>query len=189
MQAAFACAPAASGRISGCQLLSWTSDNAAVLPKPKNSLLPVLIVLFLISYGLMALLVVEQGRTIDSQRNLIRSLFDDSTQLTQMKGKAFQKQHAEAQAQAQAKAHSQAQTPSTQIPSSRTQTPSAQTPLSQAPLTQAPLAQTPLTQDKDTPRGNAKSNRSAGKLRKAVPRKPPAGVADIMDERRTANIL
>lgn len=168
-------------------MLNWTSDNAAVLPKPKNSLLPVLIVLFLISYGLMALLVVEQGRTIDSQRNLIRSLFDDSTQLTQMKGKAFQKQHAEAQAQAQAKAHSQAQTPSTQIPSSRT--PSTQTPLTQTPLAQTPLTQTPLTQDKDTPRGNAKSNHSAGKLRKAVPRKPPAGVADITDERRTANFL
>ena len=114
MQAAFACAPATSGRRSGCQLLNWTSDNAAVLPKPKNSLLPVLIVLFLVSYGLMALLVVEQGRTIDSQRNLIRSLFDDSTQLTQMKGKAFQKQHAEAQAQAQANAHSQVQAPSSQ---------------------------------------------------------------------------
>jgi len=152
------------------------------MPKPKTSLLPVLIVLFLISYGLMALLVVEQGRTIDSQRNLIRSLFDDSTQLTQMKGKAIQKQHAEAQAQAQAKAHSQAQTPSTQIPSSRI-------PSTQTPSTQAPLTQTPLTQDKDTTRGNAKSNHSAGKLRKAVPRRPPSGVADIMDERRTANIL
>ncbi len=148
-------------------------------------MLPVLIVLFLVSYGLMALLVVEQGRTIDSQRNLIRSLFDDSSQLTQMKGKAFQKQHAEAQAQAQAKAHSQAQTPSTQIPASRI--PSTQTPLNQTPSAQAPVTQTPLAQD--TPRGNAKSNHSAGKIRKAVPRKPPSGVADIMDERRTANIL
>ena len=77
-------------------------------------MLPVLIVLFLISYGLMAVLVVEQSKTIDNQRGLIRSLFDDSTQLSQMKGKAFQKQRAEAQAQAEAKAHSQVQSPSTQ---------------------------------------------------------------------------
>jgi len=104
----------------GCPMLSWTSDNAIALPSPdpkpksKYSLLPVLVVLFLISYGLMSLLVVEQGRTIDNQRALIQSLFSDSTQLSQLKSKALQKQHAEAQAQAAAKAHSQAQTPSTQ---------------------------------------------------------------------------
>ena len=77
-------------------------------------MLPVLVVLFLISYGLMSILVVEQGRTIDNQRYLIRSLFGDSTQLSKLKGKELQKQRAEAQAQAEAKAHSQAQTPSTQ---------------------------------------------------------------------------
>lgn len=77
-------------------------------------MLPVLVVLFLISYGLMAMLVIEQGRTIDSQRNLIRSLFDDSTQLTQLKSKIFQQQRAEAQARADAKAKSQAKNPSTQ---------------------------------------------------------------------------
>ncbi|MBZ5574484.1 MAG: hypothetical protein LAO09_21720 [Acidobacteriia bacterium] len=77
-------------------------------------MLPVFVALFLISYGLMAVLVVEQGRTIDNQRSLIRSLFSDSTQLSQLKGKASQKQRAEAQAQADARAHSQVQTPSAQ---------------------------------------------------------------------------
>lgn len=99
-------------------MLNATSENLAVLSsptvKPKHSMLPILIVLFLVSYGLMAVLVVEQSRTIDSQRGLIRSLFNDSTQLSQMKGKAIQKQHAEAQAQADARAHSQVQSPSTQ---------------------------------------------------------------------------
>ena len=33
-------------------------------------MLPVFVVLFLVSYGLMTLLVVEQGRTIDNQRSL-----------------------------------------------------------------------------------------------------------------------
>ena len=104
---------AASGRRSGCQLLNLT-ETVLVITKPKYTLVPLLTVLFLISYGLMTLLIVEQGRTIDSQRYLIRQLFSDSSQLTALQGKAIQKQHAEAQAQAEAKAHSQAQTPSSQ---------------------------------------------------------------------------
>ncbi len=75
-------------------------------------MLAVLIVLFLASYGLMAMLVTEQGRTIDSQRWLIRSLFADSNHPAHTPGKASQKQPAAAQAQAPAKDHSQAQTPS-----------------------------------------------------------------------------
>ena len=65
-----------------------------------------LTILFLLSYGLLTMLVVEQGRTIDSQRNLIHLLFSDSVQLSSIKGKAAQKQNdarAEAQAQAQKK--------------------------------------------------------------------------------------
>ncbi len=47
------------------------------------------------------MLVVEQGHTIDAQRNLIRQLFSDSTELTSMKGKAAQqKQRAATQGQA-----------------------------------------------------------------------------------------
>lgn len=50
-------------------------------------MLPVLVVLFLISYGLLALLVVEQNRTITAQRSLIQQLFSDTIELTAMKGK------------------------------------------------------------------------------------------------------
>ena len=78
-------------------------------------MLPLLTVLFLISYGLMATLVVEQGRTIDSQHYLIKQLFKDSTELTSLKGAIFQKQHAQAQAQAEANAHSQVQAPTSQV--------------------------------------------------------------------------
>jgi hypothetical protein len=95
-------------------LLSWTSDNALLVPSPKpkakHSMLPVFVVLFLFSYGLMTLLVVEQGRTIENQRSLIQSLFDDSSKLAQLR----MRNQAQAQAQAAAKAHTQAQTPSTQ---------------------------------------------------------------------------
>jgi len=106
--------------LSGCPLINWTSDNALVLPssspkpKPKHSALPILVFLFFVCWGLMSLLIVEQGRTIESQRTLIRSLFEDSSQLSHLKGQASQKQRAQAQAQAEAKAHSQSQSPSTQ---------------------------------------------------------------------------
>jgi len=160
--------PAALGRRSGFQLLSWTQDATVTvpqaLPKPKprrkHSLLPVLIVLFLISYGLMALLAVEQDRTIASQRALITSLFSDSTELSGIKGKIVSKQNAQAKAQAEARAHSQAQTP----------------------LTQAPSTQ-------DTPGGNTQSSHNAGKARKPVPPKPPLGIADIVDGRRIVKTI
>ena len=107
--------PAALGLRLGWELLSWTTNDPVVVPKPKRSVLPVLVVLFLLSWGLMAVLVVEQGRIIDSQRGLIQSLFTDSNELMHLKDKIFKKQRAEAQAQAPAKNGSQAQTPSTQV--------------------------------------------------------------------------
>jgi hypothetical protein len=87
--------------------------------KSKHSLLPVLVVLFLISYALMTLLIIEQGTTISAQRWLIKELFVDSSQLTAMKGKAIQEHNAEAQAKAKAEAQSKSQThaPSVQVPS------------------------------------------------------------------------
>ena len=97
-------------------MLNWTpNEPAVVVPKPKRSVLPILVVLFLLSWGLMAVLVVEQGRIIDSQRGLIQSLFSDSNELIHLKDKIFKKQRAEAPAQAPAKDGSQAQTPPTQV--------------------------------------------------------------------------
>jgi hypothetical protein len=83
-----------------------------VVKKPSRSALPILVVLFVISYSLMTLLVFEQARTIESQRGLIRSLFQDSAQLSRMKIQAIQTQ--QAAAQAEAGEHSQVKTPSTQ---------------------------------------------------------------------------
>jgi hypothetical protein len=80
--------------------------------KPRNTMLPLLVVLFVVSYGLLALLVVEQGRTIDSQRYLIHELFQDTARLTASK-KAKPRQHAGATTQPQAQERSQ-KTPSTQ---------------------------------------------------------------------------
>jgi hypothetical protein len=49
--------------------------------------LPLLVILFIVSYGILTMLVFEQGQTIESQRGLIREMLRDSTQLAALKGK------------------------------------------------------------------------------------------------------
>ena len=49
--------------------------------------LPLLVILFIVSYGILTMLVFEQGKTIESQRSLIREMLKDSTQLATLKGK------------------------------------------------------------------------------------------------------
>jgi hypothetical protein len=160
---------ARKGRRSGWKVDNLTFQNQASLPsvtvekpseKPKKSaLLPVLIVLFVISYALMCTLVVEQGSTIDAQRFLIRQLLGDSTQLSAMKGRAFQQKQAEAKAQADAKAQAAGNAQSAGQPN--------------APATpQAPAVQP-----------NMNSKRSTGKLQKQKP-KPPQDASEMADERR-----
>lgn len=48
-------------------------------------MLPILIILFIFSYAILTMLVIEQGRTIDSQRALIREMLKDSNQLAVLK--------------------------------------------------------------------------------------------------------
>ena len=90
-------------------------------PRRKYGWLPLLTVLFLISYGLMTMLIIEQGQTIESQRALIRELFRDSTELSAVKMKALQAEHTQALSQ-----NPSSQNPSTQEPSVRKQAPSSQ---------------------------------------------------------------
>ena len=74
-------------------------------------MLPLLTVLFLISYGLMVLLAIEQNRTITSQRWLITELMSDSKELASLKGKLLnEKRNAEKHAGSRTQAH----VPSTQ---------------------------------------------------------------------------
>lgn len=109
--------------------------DAAPAPK-KQSWLPLLTVLFLISYGLMTMLIVEQGQTIESQRSLIRDLFRDSQELSAVK-----------------KAQSQGQAPAMQNPSNHpsTQAPSKQAPSSQAGPQAAPQRGTQKEASKQKP--------------------------------------
>ena len=115
----------------------------------KHGWLPILTVLFLVSYALMTMLIIEQGQTIESQRALIRELFRDSKELSAVRMRA-QEQHsqlAQAPSALMQSPAAQAQSnrfPSTQIPS--TQIPSTQIPSTQIPSTQAPQSKTPSSQ-------------------------------------------
>jgi len=61
-----------------------TPNQAAAKPA---AILPLLVILFIVSYGILTMLVFEQGQTIESQRTLIREMLKDSTQLATLKGK------------------------------------------------------------------------------------------------------
>lgn len=76
-----------SGRLGGTLTVTYSTQSEATRTKSRTTLLPLLIVLFLVSYGILTLLVVEQGRTIESQRGLITVMLRDSSQLAALKGK------------------------------------------------------------------------------------------------------
>jgi len=143
--------------------------DAPVAPK-KHVWLPLLTVLFLISYGLMTMLIVEQGRTIESQRALIRDLFRDSTELSAVRLKAAQDSALSSAAKTQARV---TQNPSSQLPS--TQHPSTQHPSTQASPSQAPSSQA-------GPQHRAQSQSTKQKPEFRMPSKP---AADLVDDVRT----
>ena len=71
-------------------ILSIVYSAECVAARTKSrpvALLPLLVILFIVSYGILTMLVFEQGQTIESQRSLIRQLLRDSTQLAALKGK------------------------------------------------------------------------------------------------------
>jgi hypothetical protein len=139
--------------------------NAIPAPKRKITLLPLLTVLFVISYGLMTLLIVEQGRTIQSQSNMIKILLPESRELWGLRGKAIAEKNS-------------MQAPSTQEqPCVRT--PSAQNPSFQTPSTQVSPMQVPSTQA-------APRHHSSGAGKSAKPETQlPAPASDLTDQRRS----
>jgi hypothetical protein len=155
----------------GCHLTTLFGSTAVMplaVAKKKRTLLPLLTIVFLFSYGLMTMLIVEQGAVIQSQRNLIQVLMRDSTELWGMKGKVVaDHQTARTQAQGRAQAPS-AQTPSTQIPST-------QTPTMKAPSTQA------------VPQHRSQSH--AGKIARPQSQVPPMPASDLVDQRRTLRTI
>jgi cytoskeletal protein RodZ len=128
-----------------------------VRPKRKYSLLPLLVVVFLLSYGLMTLLIVEQSNTIESQRSTIQQLLGTSTEMSALKNKQVQ--------QAQA----------AEVPSAPTQAPADVEKVSPVPA--------PSTQA--VPSEKANKAHSGARVRRPLPEKPPTPASDIADERRS----
>ena len=175
--------------------------KTAGMSRRKRSLLPLLIILFLISYGMLTKLVIDQDRTIDSQRTLIHLLFKDNLHLSALK---------KAEGRSQAKASQGTSSNSLQAPSSKL--PIIQTPLNQVPLNQVPLNQVPsnnvstsqvpsvkgpstqassekdpliqVPSGKTTAQNSAKTERKSGKAQKPAPNRPPAELTDPSDMRR-----
>ena len=129
--------------------------------------MPLLTILFLISYALMTLLIVEQGLTIENQRALIRDLFRDSAELSALKLKAVQENNKQLSGQAKSPAHG----PAAQLPSN--QIPSKQVPSNEVPLSQSPS---------DSVRQRRAQNPGNAKPRIQVPSRP---ASDLADERRS----
>jgi hypothetical protein len=134
----------------------------------KRGWMPLLTVLFLVSYGLMTMLIVEQGSTIESQRALIRDLLRDSTELWTAKGRAVaEKNRTDAQRYVQA-------------PSARAQAPLTHDPGVQTPSTQTPSSQTLSSQA--TTQSRAQSH--PGKAQKPQLQRPSRPASDLADDRR-----
>ena len=159
------------------------TQNLAVA-KPRHTMLPLLVVLFLISYVLLTMLVVLQDRTIDSQRSLIHSLFSDNLHLIATRVGLHRNQGAHSnQNPAEGKVPKQAsssQVSSAQIPSTQAnQAPSNQVSAAQTPSTQVPVIQA-------KPDTSAKSGQKSRKAQKAAPMRPPIEVTDPSDMRRVS---
>jgi hypothetical protein len=160
-------------------LFGQTTVIALAAPKTskkKYSLLPVLTVLFVISYSLMTVLIVEQGSLIQSQGSVIKVLLRDSVELWGMKGKAnADKQIAKAQGQ------SLEQGPSTQ-PSAHSQSP--QIPAAQSPSNQTPSSQSSSSTAPSTQGVQQHATSRAGKAARPGTQAPPIPAADLVDHRR-----
>lgn len=76
----------ASGEPGGTVTVIYSAQNETPR-KSRPALLPLLLILFVVSYSILTMLVVEQGRTIEAQRSLLREMLKDSTQLSAIKSK------------------------------------------------------------------------------------------------------
>jgi hypothetical protein len=65
----------------------FSAESTPKTTAKPAAILPLLVILFIVSYGILTMLVFEQGQTIESQRTLIREMLKDSTQLATLKGK------------------------------------------------------------------------------------------------------
>ena len=127
----------------------YGAPSEAAKKTPRTALLPLLIVLFLMSYAILTMLVFEQGKTIESQRGLLREMLKDSNQLATLKSKL---------ANAEAK-------PSQEQPAAK-------------PEQKAPDSGNSAAAPKGSDQPAKRPNKSARSL-KQIPEKPAADLEDV----------
>jgi hypothetical protein len=143
----------------------YSAESAAPrTTKRPAAILPLLVILFVVSYGILTMLVFEQGQTIESQRTLIREMLKDSTQLASLKGKLARADGKPAQDKASAQEEKKGAE-------------------SSAPAAGASGsgAGAGVGSDKETKRPS-----KSGRAMKVVPGKPPA---DLEDVRRSTRVI
>jgi len=134
--------------------------------KRKRTLLPSLVILFLISYALLTTMVLQQTRTINSQRTLIHLLFKDNVHLSALRKGHPQYGHA---------------APATEQEAAKT--PKAKIPVIQVPPEKAGNA---ASSTKPREQADLKPDRKTRKAQKQAPSRPPADVTDPSDMRRVS---
>jgi hypothetical protein len=145
----------------GVEIETRTTPGVADARPKKYGWLPLLIVLFLISYSLMTMLIVEQGRTIDSQRALIRDLFHDNNELAAAKR--------------------------AQPDSSLTQDTQAR--LAQNPATKAPSNQARSSQGSSSPVGSQRRAQNSAPKAKSDFQVPSEPASDLVDSDRSLKTI
>ena len=135
------------------------SAPSAEPAKTRGALLPLLIILFVASYGILTMLVVEQGRTIEAQRALLQEMLKDSTQLADLKGKL-------ARADSE---HSQTK-PAVQVPKKEIEKPAT-------------------SGGNAAPKSPSSEVRRPGKSARASKQIPEKPAEDLQDPRRSTNII
>jgi hypothetical protein len=124
--------------------------KAAQKANQSVGLLPVLVVLFIFSYAILTALVFEQGKTIESQRGLIKEMLKDSTQLAELKGKIAREESLRAQQKS-----------------------------SQGAGPFAPTQRPPSTADPKNSSKDGKVNGKPAHVTKEAPRKPASDLEDV----------
>lgn len=163
------------------------TSNGASGRKRKLTALPLLIVLFVISYSLLTRLVIDQDRTIDAQRTLIHLLFDDNIALSKLHRhsavlprKSGAKGGIAVEFSGTAAAKTQSQAPSSQVPPSAAQ--SARVP-GQMPSNQVESIDNSPDKASAGKAARHASSHAQRKFRRRPP-KPPAELTDPSDQRR-----
>jgi hypothetical protein len=140
----------------------------------------VLTVLFLISYGLMTMLIVEQGATIESQRALLRELYRDSEELSALRAKAQQEKTV---------ADSQSHAPAAKSNTSVTHTPITPPPSTQIPSVQIPSAQAPASTSPSSQAAQQHRTKNQTEKQKPEFQMPTKPASDLIDDPRNLNVI